>query len=92
MPTRCGSLDLRGWERFSVNSRVIVKTPNNIWRLGTVTETPMENSRAIEVRCDEQWHDNFGFHDGRGATVKVYMHIARLRDCIRLVSRAKHRE
>jgi hypothetical protein len=66
-----------GWENFSLGTRVEVRTEGNVWRRGTVVETPHENDRAITVECDEKWHDNMDFYRGRGATVMVYMNTFR---------------
>ncbi|MBI2098883.1 hypothetical protein HYT45_00510 [Candidatus Uhrbacteria bacterium] len=60
-----------GWANFPLGTRVEVRTAGNIWRKGTVVETVRENDRAISVECDERWHDNLNFYEGRGATVMV---------------------
>lgn len=64
----------KGWEEFAVGQRVEVRTSRG-WKLGTIVETPVENDRAIVVRCDE--HINNGAnYDGHGVTVMV-MHNTR---------------
>lgn len=67
----------KGWEDFPLGTRVEVKTINNIWRKGTIAETMDENERGIHVDCDEKWHDNMAFYEGRGASVMVYMNTRR---------------
>lgn len=67
----------KGWEEFTLGTRVEVMTENNIWRKGTVVETINENDRGIHVECDDKWHDNLKFLGGRGATVMVYMNTRR---------------
>ncbi len=73
-----------GWEEFAIGTRVEVLTvsdgqyvENGVWRVGTVRATPEENDRAIEVECDEKWHNNLDFYKGHGATVGVYMRTRR---------------
>lgn len=67
----------KGWEEFTLGTRVEVRTPNNIWRKGTVFETPFENERSVVVKCDEKVHDNLEFHRGHGANIMVYMNTRR---------------
>lgn len=64
----------KGWEEFAVGQRVEVRTSHG-WNLGTIVETPVENDRAIVVRCDEHI-SNGASHDGHGVTVMV-MHNTR---------------
>lgn len=67
----------KGWEEFTLGTRVEIRTNNGVWRKGTVVETIDENDRGISVKCDEKWHDNLKFYEGRGATVMVYMNTRR---------------
>ncbi|KPJ84936.1 hypothetical protein AMJ57_04995 [Parcubacteria bacterium SG8_24] len=66
-----------GWEEFAVGTRVEVRCADLVWRPGTVVETPHENDRAIVVECDERYHDDLTFLNGRGATIMVYMNTYR---------------
>lgn len=75
-----------GWEDFPLGTRVEVRTKGNVWRKGTVVETPNENERAIVVECDERYHDDEKFYGGRGATVFAYMVLRRdILSCIRTI-------
>lgn len=67
----------QGWKDFPLGTRVEVRTDGNIWRTGTVVETPNENERGITVKCDKKWHDNLECYDGCGATVMVFMNTRR---------------
>lgn len=67
----------KGWEDFPLDTRVEVRTTNDVWRKGTVVETIRENDRGISVECDEKWHDNLEFYGGHGASVIVYMNTRR---------------
>lgn len=66
-----------GWEDFSLGTRVEVRAEDNVWRKGTVVETVRENDRGIVVECDEKWHDEMKFYEGRGAFVGVFMNTRR---------------
>jgi hypothetical protein len=66
-----------GWREFPLGLRVEVRTIDDIWRRGTVIETPLENERMIVVKCDEKYHDNLDFHEGCGAGVMVYTQTRR---------------
>jgi hypothetical protein len=66
-----------GWQEFTIGTRVEVRCMDLIWRKGTVIETPRENDRAIYVECDERYHDDLTFLNGRGATVPVFMNTYR---------------
>ena len=79
----------QGWKDFPLGTRVEVRTAGDIWRTGTVVETLNENERGIAVKCDERWHDNLEFYDGRGATVMVFMNTRRgiLSNIRRIVSK-----
>jgi hypothetical protein len=66
-----------GWKDFPLGTRVEVRTKDNVWLKGTVVETMNENDRGISVECDEKWHDNLSFYEGRGATVMTYMNTRR---------------
>ncbi len=75
-----------GWEIFPKGTRVEVRTRGDVWRVGTVVETWGDNDRAIVVKCDERWHNNLDYYDGRGTTVMVYMNTYRgIRSNIRLL-------
>lgn len=67
----------KGWQDFSFGARVEVRITNQVWRKGTVVETIRENDRGISVECDERWHDNMTFYEGRGATIPVYLNTRR---------------
>ena len=66
-----------GWNKFSLGTRVEVRTKGDVWRKGTIVETSNENDRAIYVMCDEKWHINLDFYRGRGACVPVYQNTRR---------------
>ena len=63
----------KGWEPFVKGVRVEVRVKEGKWLPGTVLRGYEETERVIEVICDERWHDHLDFHEGRGATVPVYM-------------------
>jgi len=63
----------KGWEPFVKGARVEVRAKEGKWLPGTVLRGYEETERGIEVVCDERWHDHLDFHEGRGATVPVYM-------------------
>lgn len=79
----------QGWKDFPLGTRVEVRTAGNIWRTGTVVETPNENERGITVKCDEKWHDNLEFYGGCGASVHTFMSTRRgiLSNIRRIVSK-----
>lgn len=79
----------QGWKDFPLGTRVEVRTAIGVWRTGTVVETPNENDRAIEVKCDERWHYNLECYEGCGATVMVFMNTRRgiLSNIRRIVSK-----
>lgn len=65
----------KGWEDFPIGTRVEVRISiiPELWKKGTVVETWKENERGIVVICDEKWHENLEFYNGRGASVPVFM-------------------
>ncbi len=71
----------RGWEPFVLDSRVEVRVneneTNERWLKGKVVETVHENDRMIVVLCDEQWHTNLDFYNGRGTAIMVMLNTRR---------------
>lgn len=70
----------KGYEGFTKGMRVEIRTltadGKNKWLPGVVVETIQDNERAIVVVCDQPWHDNIDFYEGRGALITA-MHNTR---------------
>lgn len=63
-----------GWEEFTLGTRVEVRISDTVWKKGTVVEEYETGSeRGITVECDEKWHDNLDFFNGKGAGIPVFM-------------------
>lgn len=79
-----------GYEEFTLGSRVEARCPDNVFRKGTVVETPAENDRALVVECDEKVHDEMTHREGRGLTIMVVHNTRRgILSNIRMVDEPK---